>query len=79
MTALYFAITVMSTVGLGDISMSLANERALLCIIMATTSLVVGIAVNGVSTIVSKLNEKTAADMEQLAQVAKFLKVGRSV
>ena len=39
---MYFAITVMSTVGLGDISTSLPNERALLCIIMAITSLVVG-------------------------------------
>ena len=75
MTAMYFAITVMSTVGLGDISMSLANERALLCVIMATTSLVVGIAVNGISSILSKLSEKTAANMAQLAQVSKFLKV----
>ncbi|CAE7543989.1 Kcnh2 [Symbiodinium sp. KB8] len=76
-TAMYFAITVMSTVGLGDISMSLSNERALLCVVMATTSLVVGVAVNGVSTIVSKLSERTAANMEQLAQVSKFLKVYR--
>ncbi|CAE7424388.1 KCNH6 [Symbiodinium necroappetens] len=77
MTAMYFAITVMSTVGLGDINMSLSNERALLCVIMATTSLVVGVAVNGVATIVSKLSERTAANMEQLAQVSKFLKVYR--
>ena len=42
---MYFAITVMSTVGLGDISTSLPNERALLCIIMAITSLVVGVYV----------------------------------
>ncbi|CAE7251149.1 KCNH6 [Symbiodinium sp. CCMP2456] len=76
-TAMYFAITVMSTVGLGDINMSLSNERALLCVIMATTSLVVGVAVNGVATIVSKLSERTAANMEQLAQVSKFLKVYR--
>eukprot|EP00439_Symbiodinium_sp_Y106_P072254 s2590_g13.t1 len=76
-TAMYFAITVMSTVGLGDISMSLSNERALLCLVMATTSLVVGVAVNGVSTIVSKLSERTAANMEQLAKVSKFLKVYR--
>eukprot|EP00439_Symbiodinium_sp_Y106_P025044 s2920_g3.t1 len=76
-TAMYFAITVMSTVGLGDINMSLSNERALLCVVMATTSLVVGVAVNGVATIVSKLSERTAANMEQLAQVSKFLKVYR--
>ena len=76
-TAMYFAITVMSTVGLGDISMRLPNERALLCAIMATTSLVVGIAVNGISTMVTRLSEKTAANMEQLAQVARFLKVYR--
>ena len=74
-TAMYFAITVMSTVGLGDINMSLSNERALLCLIMATTSLVVGVAVNGVSTIVAKLSQRTAKNTEQLALVAKFLRV----
>ena len=36
--------------------------------------LALGVAVNGVSTIVSKLSEKTAANMEQLAQVTKFEK-----
>ncbi|CAJ1456977.1 unnamed protein product [Effrenium voratum] len=75
MTAMYFAVTVMSTVGLGDISMNLSNERALLCVIMATTSLVVGVAVNGVATIVSKLNERTAVTNEQLAKVSRFLKI----
>lgn len=74
MTALYFAVTVMSTVGLGDINMNLSNERGLLCLIMATTSLVVGVAVNGVATIVSKLNERTAVTNEQLAKVSRFLK-----
>ncbi|CAE7862849.1 KCNH2, partial [Symbiodinium microadriaticum] len=75
MTAMYFAITVMSTVGLGDINMNLSNERALLCVIMATTSLVVGVAVNGVATIVSKLSERTAVTNEQLAKVSRFLRV----
>lgn len=74
MTALYFAVTVMSTVGLGDINMDLVNERGLLCLIMATTSLVVGVAVNGVAAIVSKLNERTAVTNEQLAKVSRFLK-----
>ena len=74
MTSLYFAVTVMSTVGLGDIHMDLVNERALLCLIMATTSLVVGVAVNGVAAIVSKLNERTAVTNEQLAKVSRFLK-----
>ncbi|CAL1134937.1 unnamed protein product [Cladocopium goreaui] len=74
MTALYFAVTVMSTVGLGDINMDLVNERGLLCLIMATTSLVVGVAVNGVAAIVAKLNERTAVTNEQLAKVSRFLK-----
>ncbi|CAE7034631.1 KCNH2 [Symbiodinium natans] len=65
----------MSTVGLGDINMNLSNERALLCIIMATTSLVVGVAVNGVAQIVSKLSERTAVANEQLAKVGRFLRV----
>ena len=74
MTSMYFAVTVMSTVGLGDINMSLVNERGLLCVIMATTSLVVGVAVSGVTDIVSKLNRRTAVTKERLAKVSKFLR-----
>lgn len=79
MTALYFAVTVMSTVGLGDINMNLTNERGLLCLIMhlrdkekedevprATTSLVVGVAVNGrVAQVSSEIEDEVSRKSSQ--------------
>eukprot|EP00927_Polykrikos_kofoidii_P001505 TRINITY_DN10568_c0_g1_i1.p1 TRINITY_DN10568_c0_g1~~TRINITY_DN10568_c0_g1_i1.p1 ORF type:complete len:1536 (-),score=271.03 TRINITY_DN10568_c0_g1_i1:49-4656(-) len=72
--AMYFSVTVMSTVGLGDIAAELPNERSVLMLVMISTSIVVGVAVNGVSQVVSKLGERSVETNEQLTQASNFMK-----
>eukprot|EP00930_Biecheleria_cincta_P035022 TRINITY_DN2412_c0_g4_i1.p1 TRINITY_DN2412_c0_g4~~TRINITY_DN2412_c0_g4_i1.p1 ORF type:complete len:1495 (-),score=265.79 TRINITY_DN2412_c0_g4_i1:257-4741(-) len=73
-TAMYFAVTVMTTVGLGDISTEMSNERCLLVVIMLCTSIIVGVAINGVAMLVSKLGERSSATNEHLAKAANFMR-----
>lgn len=72
--AMYFSVTVMSTVGLGDIAARLASERVLLMLIMIITSIVVGVVVNGVAQFFAKLGERSAETNERLTSASKFMK-----
>ncbi|CAK0850119.1 unnamed protein product [Prorocentrum cordatum] len=72
--AMYFSVTVMSTVGLGDIAARLASERVLLMLIMIITSIVVGVVVNGVAQFIAKLGERSAETNERLTSASKFMK-----
>merc|ERR1719487_84417 len=55
--AMYFSITVMSTVGFGDITAQSPNEQCVLMIMMLFTSALVGVVVQGISNVLAKMTE----------------------
>lgn len=71
--ALYFAITITSTVGFGDIFAMNTSERLWVMFVMSFVSALVGVVVSGISTIWRKASEHKVAKKELIAKAVVFL------
>eukprot|EP00927_Polykrikos_kofoidii_P053797 TRINITY_DN48351_c0_g1_i1.p1 TRINITY_DN48351_c0_g1~~TRINITY_DN48351_c0_g1_i1.p1 ORF type:complete len:1470 (+),score=249.07 TRINITY_DN48351_c0_g1_i1:233-4411(+) len=71
--ALYFTVTVMSTVGLGDISADLEDERLLLMVVMILTSVVISVAVSFLSQLIAKMQESSSEMNEHLFKASAYM------
>lgn len=71
--SLYFAITIMSTVGFGDIVSALASERLMIMVVMMFATAMMGMLVSGIQSVFEKANAPKREKREKLLAATKFM------